>query len=84
MTSTIERGDLHEKIACDYLKSHGLKLLATNYHSRFGEIDLIMQEKEVLVFLQKNNKTNHQCRFDVVAISDQQTNWIKSAFDSAV
>lgn len=117
MTSTIERGDLHEKIACDYLKSQGLKLITTNYHSRYGEIDLIMQDKEVLVFvevryrksssfggaamsitpakqrkitltalqfLQKNNKTSHLCRFDVVAISNQQTNWIKSAFDSAV
>lgn len=114
---TIERGDLNEKIACDYLTSQGLKLITTNYHSRYGEIDLVMQDKNVLVFvevryrrsnqfggaamsvtpakqrkiaftamqfLQRNNKTECCCRFDVVAIGGSEVNWIKSAFDSVI
>jgi len=117
MTTTIERGDQNEKIASNYLRSQGLTLLTSNYHSRYGEIDLIMQDKDTLVFvevryrrsnkfggaamsitpgkqrkialtamqfLQKNNKTDQHCRFDVVAISEQETQWIKSAFDSDV
>ena len=117
MTTTIERGDHHEKIAANYLVSQGLKLITSNYNSRYGEIDLIMHDKNVLVFvevryrrsnkfggaamsitpakqrkialtamtfLQKNNKTDHHCRFDVVAISEYETQWIKSAFDSGV
>ncbi len=117
MTTTIERGDQHEKIACNYLCSQGLTLIASNYHTRHGEIDLIMRDKDTLVFvevryrssnkfggavmsitpgkqrkialtalqfLQRNNKTNHYCRFDVIAISDHETQWIKSAFDSSV
>ena len=36
-----------------------------------------------LDFLQKNKKTNALCRFDVVAISENNTEWIKSAFDQA-
>jgi len=39
---TIERGNLNEKHALDYLLSRGLTLVTTNYHSRYGEIDLIM------------------------------------------
>lgn len=110
---TIERGDLNEKIALDFLESKGLKLITSNYHSRYGEIDLIMLDKEVLVFvevrfrrsnqfggaamsvtpakqrkialtamqfLQKNRKTESPCRFDVIAISNSKTEWIKSAF----
>ncbi len=45
-------GQNAEKVACRYLKNNGLKLLAKNYHSRFGEIDLIMQDDETLVFVE--------------------------------
>ena len=117
MTTTIERGDHYEKIAGDYLRLQGLSLITSNYRSRYGEIDLIMRDKNVLVFvevryrrnssfggaamsvtpdkqrrialtalqfLQKNKKTNHHCRFDVIAVSERETQWIKSAFDSEV
>lgn len=45
-------GDLHEQNALDYLKGKGLKLLDSNHHSRHGEIDLIMQDKDTLVFIE--------------------------------
>lgn len=41
-----------EKAAACYLKKQGLKLLEQNYHCRFGEIDLIMQEGTTLVFVE--------------------------------
>lgn len=41
-----------EDIAKDYLLELGYKLLAQNYHMRGGEIDLIMQDDEVLVFVE--------------------------------
>ncbi len=41
-----------EDLALKYLKRHGLKLLARNYRSRHGEIDLIMQDKDILVFVE--------------------------------
>jgi len=113
---TIDRGNAAEKLACQYLTDRGLKLIVANYHSRFGEIDLIMRDGAVLVFievryrqskqfggaagsvttakqrkisltamqfLQKNNKTNAICRFDVVALTDTEIEWIKSAFDAS-
>ena len=108
---TIERGNASEKLACKFLTDRGLSLVVTNYHSRFGEIDLIMKDKDVLVFvevryrksntfggaaisitpakqrkitltamqfLQKNKKTDVMCRFDVVALDEGKTEWIKS------
>ncbi len=45
-------GFASEQQACNFLKNKGLKLITQNYRSPFGEIDLIMQEKDVLVFVE--------------------------------
>jgi len=48
-----KRKGLHyENLAKNYLVQHGLTLLRQNYHSRFGEIDLIMLQQEVLCFIE--------------------------------
>ncbi len=41
-----------EKFACRYLKNQGLFLIMRNYVCRCGEIDLIMQDKASLVFIE--------------------------------
>lgn len=48
-----------EKLAEDYLKKQGLKTLTRNFHSRFGEIDLIMQDKQVIVFIEVRARKQH-------------------------
>ncbi len=45
-------GALAEDAAADFLTGRGLRLLARNYHCRFGEIDLIMTEGHTLVFVE--------------------------------
>lgn len=39
-----------ELAAANYLLRRGLKLVTQNYHCRFGEIDLILQDGVTLVF----------------------------------
>ncbi len=46
------RGRAAEQQACDYLLSRGLKLLARNVRGRGGEIDLVMQDGNSLVFVE--------------------------------
>ncbi|ADQ85416.1 YraN family protein [Methylovorus sp. MP688] len=46
------QGTEAEERAAIYLQQHGLKLLARNYRSRFGEIDLIMRDGVSLVFIE--------------------------------
>jgi len=43
-------GVLAEQLAAQYLQRQGLKLLQINYRCRFGEIDLILQDGDTLVF----------------------------------
>ncbi len=45
-------GQTAEKVACDFLKKQGLKLLEKNFLVKGGEIDLIMLQKKVLVFVE--------------------------------
>ncbi len=49
---TIDQGKVAENKACDFLQKNGLKLVKKNYHCRSGEIDLIMQDKQELVFVE--------------------------------
>lgn len=44
MTSSNRIGERAEAIALAYLQAQGLQPIAHNFHSRYGEIDLIMLE----------------------------------------
>lgn len=50
--TTGDRGKDAETLACDYLKAQGMALLERNYRSRFGEIDLIMDDRDCLIFVE--------------------------------
>lgn len=57
--SPSQRKGLHyEKLALKYLKKQGLKFSAKNYHCRLGEIDLIMLDHEVIVFIEVRYREN--------------------------
>ncbi len=47
-----DRGAQAEQQAAQYLQQQGMKPVAQNYRSRFGEIDLIMRDGETLVFVE--------------------------------
>ncbi len=49
---TQQKGLFYEQLALRYLKKRKLKLLHKNYHCRSGEIDLIMQDHESIVFVE--------------------------------
>ncbi len=64
---TKSRGDLAEEQASHWLQSRGLKLMESNFHCRFGEIDLIMNEGSTLVFVEVRYRK--QSRFGSAAES---------------
>lgn len=50
--ATAENGAAAERAALQYLEHAGLSLLGRNYRSPFGEIDLIMEQQDTLVFVE--------------------------------
>ncbi len=45
-------GEAYEAMACSHLQSAGLSLLTRNFSTRFGELDLVMRDRDVLVFVE--------------------------------
>ena len=58
MLTTKSIGDTAEKIAERYLQKQGLKTIERNFRCRSGEIDLIMQDKDTLVFVEVRYRSN--------------------------
>ena len=52
------QGRLAEEFACRYLQQRGLRLLARNYHCRRGEIDLVMKDRDSIVFVEVRFRRN--------------------------
>lgn len=51
-----DTGILGEKLAKDFLKKRGYRIWETNYRCPEGEIDLIAQHKDYLVFVEVRTK----------------------------
>jgi putative endonuclease len=47
-----KRGYKGEKLAKRYLKKQGYRHLVNNYATKQGEIDLIMQDEQTIVFVE--------------------------------
>jgi len=61
-----------EKLAATFLANNGLKLVTQNYHCRFGEIDLIMQDVKTLVFVEVRLRSNSQFGSAASSITPQK------------
>lgn len=57
-------GHFAELLTCKYItKNKYMKIMTTNYHSRFGEIDIICYNDKYIVFVEvKARKENALCR----------------------
>lgn len=51
-------GSYGENTAANFLLKKGYSILQRNYHSRFGEIDLIAQDHLTIVFVEVKTRTN--------------------------
>ncbi len=55
----LHQGKAAEQKACEYLTQQGLKLITKNFNSRYGELDLIMEDQKHLVIIEvRYRKTN--------------------------
>ena len=61
-----------EQLAATFLQNNGLKLLMQNYHCRFGEIDLVMQDGSSLVFVEVKLRSSSQFGGAAASITPQK------------
>ena len=80
MVTTRELGDVTESLACRYLEEKGFKLLERNFNCRFGEIDLIMQDSDSLVFVEVRYRRSNNFGSGAESITaSKQSKLIKTA-----
>ena len=75
-----EKGALGEQQALNYLLKKGYKFIDKNWHySKSAEIDLIMQDKGTLVFVEVKKRSNLNYGHPFEAITQNKINNIKLA-----
>ena len=52
-----EAGERAERRAEEFLRGRGLSILARNFRTRFGEIDLVAQDGETVVFVEVRSRS---------------------------
>ena len=53
-------GKQGEKVAANYLKKNGYKIVDRNYHCKFGEIDIIALEGDLLTFIEIKTRSSRE------------------------
>ncbi|MFA5092998.1 MAG: YraN family protein [Candidatus Omnitrophota bacterium] len=48
----LEFGKKAERVALEFLKEQGYKILECNYRTKFGEVDIVAVDKDVLCFVE--------------------------------
>lgn len=69
--STTNIGNQGEDLACKYLQKHGYKILERNYRIRGGEIDIVAQDGEYLVFVEVKTRYSYEYGLPV----ESMTSW---------
>lgn len=112
-------GARYELQARRFLERKGLRFIAANVYTRGGEIDLIMKQQDVIVFVEVRYRSSHRfggaaasvtrskqqkvlraarnwlartsesfdtvdCRFDVLAFTGNEIEWLTNAFTADV
>jgi len=55
-TSRKRTGDAGEKIAAEFLINHGYAIIGTNFRCQYGEVDIIAEHANCLVFVEVRTK----------------------------
>jgi len=67
-------GNLGENLALKYLQNKGYKFIDRNFRSKFGEIDLILQDEDTLVFVEVKTRFGKSFGSPEEAITSKKIN----------
>lgn len=78
MENNRKTGFEYEKTACDYLEKQGYEILRRNYRCALGEIDIIAQNGECLVFCEVKYRKNDRMGNPLEAVDARKQQKIRS------
>lgn len=76
----ISKGAVGEVLAARFLRDNGYEILAGNYRSRFGEVDIIAADDEYIVFVEVKSRAENSYYLPREAVTaEKQRRIIKTA-----
>jgi putative endonuclease len=74
------KGYIGEEIAIKYLKNKNLNFICKNYYSKYGEIDIIFENSQYIIFIEVKMRKKNSLVHGLESISvRKQENIIKTA-----
>ena len=82
MSKQFEIGKRGEKFVCEYLKNKGYFIVCTNYHSIYGEIDIISKNDKYILFVEVKSRRETSFYRGIEAVNKgKRIKIIKTAFE---
>ena len=76
----VELGKKGEKLAVDFLRKKGYRIVATNFRSPLGEVDLVAQEGDTTIFVEVKTRKSVECGMPQESITPaKQSQILKTA-----
>lgn len=72
-------GTVGEKIAKNYLKNNGYEIIETNFYTKKGEIDIISQKDNWIVFVEIKTRNNLEYGTPAMAVNFTKKMHIKNS-----
>lgn len=73
----MNKGRLGERLALNFLQQQGLRLVEANFRLRFGEVDLIMQDGDTLVFVEVKYRSSERFGTSIEQVTPTKMKKIK-------
>ena len=74
-------GQQGEDLAADFLQEQGYQILDRNYHSRFGEVDLVAEKDQTIVFVEVKARTNDRFGLPEESVTPEK---LEKIYDTAL
>ncbi len=72
-------GIIGEKLAQKYLIDKEYKIIATNFYTKRGEIDIIAKKEQCIIFVEVKTRSNLKYGTPAMAVGNMKKNHIKTA-----
>lgn len=80
MKNNRKKGDKGEALAVKFLEDKGFGIVTTNYYaSRYGEVDIIATDKNILVFIEVKTRTTQAFGHPLESISQAKLQKMRNA-----
>lgn len=79
MTSKKQLGKFGEQIAADYLRNNDYRIIATNYYTRAGEIDIICEKEKVTIFVEIKTRSTQNFGWPEEAVNPSKLSHLIAA-----